>query len=166
MFSADSREPSMPRPVEASNLPSTMKRKLLIAAPLIAAIALAPLASIAGGKKVKPAKPDHIAFGQEVQIADYAVEGKTTVFDFTSEFCPPCVAIAPRLDKLHATRDDIAVVKVDINRSGVRGIDWKSPVAQQYKLRSIPHFKVYGPDGKLQAEGDNARKMVDKWLAK
>lgn len=141
-----------------------MKRTLLIAGPLALALALSPLASFAADKKAKPDKPAHIAHGQEVQIADYAVEGKTMIYDFTSEFCPPCVKISPLLDKLHANRADIAVVKVDINRPDVRGIDWKSPVAQQYKLRSIPHFKIFGPDGKLIAEGAKASKMVDGWL--
>lgn len=116
----------------------------------------------------KGAKPLRISQGKEVALADYVVPGKTTVFDFTSEFCPPCRAIAPSLDKLHATRDDIVVVSVDINRPGVRGIDWKSPVAQQYGLHSIPHFKVYGPDGKLIAEDTSpaapARRMVTKWF--
>jgi len=65
---------------------------------------------------------------------------------------------------LHKSRDDIAVVKVDINRPGVKGIDWESPVAQQYQLHSIPHFKIYGPDGKLQAEGDAAYDQVQKWV--
>ncbi len=56
------------------------------------------------------------------------------------------------------------MVKVDINRPGVKGIDWQSPVARQFSLESIPHFKVYGPDGKLQAEGDSAYEMVLGWL--
>jgi thiol-disulfide isomerase/thioredoxin len=106
----------------------------------------------------------HISQGQEVNLADYLVPGKTTIVDFYSEFCPPCRAIAPRLEKLHTTRDDIAVVKVDINRPGVKGIDWKSPVARQYALNSIPHFKVFGPDGKLKAEGDAAYELVSGWL--
>ena len=76
--------------------------------------------------------------------------------------------IAPEVEKVHRTHADIVVVKVDINRPGVKGIDWKSPVAQQYKLRSIPHFKVYGPDGKLVAEdgpgSDRARTMVVGWF--
>ena len=57
-------------------------------------------------------------------------------------------------------REDVAVVKVDINRPEHKGIDWKSPVAQQYALQSVPNFKVYGPDGKLVAEGKDAAKMV------
>jgi thiol-disulfide isomerase/thioredoxin len=80
----------------------------------------------------------------------------------------PCEAIAPELDKLHAKRADIVVVAVDINRAGVKGIDWKSPAAQQFGLRSIPHFKVYGPDGKLVAEDKpedpKARRMVTNWF--
>jgi hypothetical protein len=64
------------------------------------------------------------------------------------------------LDALHAKRDDIVVVKVDINRPETKGIDWRSPVATQYGLKSVPHFKVYGPDGKKQSEGDAAWEFV------
>lgn len=108
--------------------------------------------SVAATRSAKAAKPAHISMGAEVKLADHLVAGKTVIFDFYSDYCPPCVAIAPELEKLHAKRADVVVVKVDINRPGIKGIDWKSPVAQQYNLRSIPHFKVYGPDGKLRAE--------------
>lgn len=112
----------------------------------------------------KAAKPERIAFGQEVDITQYLVPGKTVVFDFTSDFCPPCRAINPHLDKLHANRDDVVVVKIDINRPDVRGIDWNSPVAQQYNMRSIPYFKVFGPDGTQLADGQEARQMVTAWF--
>lgn len=108
--------------------------------------------------------PERIAFGEEVDISDYLVPGKTVIFDFTSHFCPPCERISPFLHKLHAARDDIVVVEVDINRKDVRGIDWQSPVAKQYGMNSIPHFKIYGPDGKLTAEGEKAYKMVIDWI--
>ncbi len=131
---------------------------------LLAGLLAAPLAAIAADTHAKGPEPMHISQGQTVTLTDYLVPGKTTVFDFYSEYCPPCRAISPRLVKLHQDRDDIAVVKVDINRPGIRGIDWKSPVAQQFNLESIPHFKVYGPDGKLQAEGDSAYEIVLGWL--
>ena len=114
--------------------------------------------------RTKAAKPEHISYGKEVKITDYLVPGKTTVFDFTSQYCPPCRAVAPLLEKLHETRGDVAVVKVDINRPETKGIDWDSPVARQYKLESVPNFKVYGPDGKLVAEGKPASKLVYSWL--
>lgn len=134
-----------------------MKHTIATAATLALAIALTPASALAGEKKDKP---ERVAFGQEIAVTDYVVKGKTTIVDFTSKFCPPCERISPMLDKLHAERADVAVVKVDINRPDVRGIDWKSPVASQYKLRSIPHFKIYGPDGKLKAEGDEAYEQV------
>lgn len=113
---------------------------------------------------VKGDKPQRVAFGQKIKIEDYLVPGKTTIVDFTSRFCPPCQAIAPHLDKLHEKRADIAVVAVDINRPEVQGIDWQSPVARQFDLHSIPHFRVYGPDGKLVADGDKAEEMVVGWF--
>jgi thiol-disulfide isomerase/thioredoxin len=124
----------------------------------------AHVASAADAIPPKGPEPLTISKGQEVQLQDYAIPGKTTIFDFYSEFCPPCRAIAPLVKKLHEVRADIAVVEVDINRPGVEGIDWKSPVAKEFQLDSIPHFKIYGPDGKLQAEGDPARAKVVEWL--
>ena len=121
-------------------------------------------AAAAADAPTKGPEPTTISKGQEVQLQDYAVPGKTTIFDFYSEYCPPCRAIAPLVKKLHEVRADIAVVEVDINRPGVEGIDWKSPVAKEFQLDSIPHFKIYGPDGKLVSEGDPARSKVVDWL--
>ncbi len=138
------------------------RRRLFLA--LISTAALTLTAARAEEVHTKGATPPHISHGATITLADYLVPGKTTVFDFYSEYCPPCRAIAPKLEKLHAERADLAVVKVDINRAGVKGIDWQSPVARQYNLHSIPHFKIFGPDGKLQAEGDAAYETVLGWV--
>ncbi len=141
-----------------------MKRSLLL--PLLG-IALCLSAPAAGPTNTKLAEPRRIARGAEVNLADYLVPGKTVIFDFTSEYCPPCRMYDEPLQALHQKRDDLVVVKVDINRPGVKGIDWKSPVAQQYKMGSIPRFKIFDGDGKLIAEdiGNDkpARKMVNEW---
>jgi thiol-disulfide isomerase/thioredoxin len=141
-----------------------MNNRRITAALAFAAVLSAPLSLLADDTHAKGDKPIHISHGDEVKLADYLVTGKTTVFDFYSEYCGPCRAIGPRLEKLHETRADIAVVKVDINRPDTKGIDWQSPVAREFGLESIPHFKVYGPDGKLRAEGDPAYEMVMGWL--
>lgn len=127
---------------------------------LLAALALSATALAAP----KGAEPAHIAMGQTIVLADHLVPGKTTIVDFTSKYCGPCQVYNGPLAKLHAARPDLAVIKVDINRPDVKKIDWTSPVAQQFGLRSIPHFKVYGPDGKLLAEGNEARTMVHKYV--
>jgi thioredoxin-like negative regulator of GroEL len=133
--------------------------KNLLAA-CLASLALATAAFAA----TKGAEPAHIAMGQTITLADHLVPGKLTVVDFTSKYCGPCLVYNEPLAKLHAQRDDVAVVKVDINRPDVKRIDWQSPVAQQFALRSIPHFKVYGADGQLVAEGNAARAQVEKLL--
>ncbi|MBI2516597.1 MAG: thioredoxin family protein [Opitutae bacterium] len=146
---------------------------------LLVACALAGLAPLAArAAATKGAEPLVISHGASVNLADYLVPGKTTVVDFTSKYCGPCQYYNEPLHRLHQERADIAVVKVDINRSEVKGIDWKSPVATQFELHSIPHFKVFGPDGKLIAEdkivfGSDgrpvkqdaaARALVDGWI--
>lgn len=108
--------------------------------------------TFAAGNATKGAGPQHISFGEEINLEDYLVSGKTTVFDFHGDYCPPCRALAPYLEMLHKARDDIAVVVVEINRPGVRGIDWHSPVAKEYEVSSIPYLKIYNADGKLIAD--------------
>jgi prepilin-type processing-associated H-X9-DG protein len=105
-----------------------------------------------------------ISHGEEVNLEDHVVAGKITIFDFYSDYCPPCGRISPKLEELAGRRDDIAVLKVDINRPGKRGIDWQSPVARQFSLRSIPHFIIYDANGRVMAEGREAYGRVREWL--
>lgn len=94
--------------------------------------------------------------GEEVDIKEYLQKGKTNIVDFYSDYCPPCRKISPLLAKLDVKRDDIVVIKIDINRRGIRRIDWGSPLARQFNLGSIPHFKFYDSSGKLFLEGRDA----------
>jgi len=137
-------------------------RRILLAL-VVAGFVAVSAAARADGIHVKGPVPIVISKGRKVKLADYLVPGKTTVFDFYSEFCPTCHALAPSLKKLHANRDDVALVMVDINRPGVKGIDWDSPVSIQFNLPSTPQFKIYAPDGKLEAEGPAAYALIKNW---
>jgi thiol-disulfide isomerase/thioredoxin len=139
-----------------------MRLSTLVTALAFSAILAVPAAVLADGNHTKGPEPVQVLGGQQVQLSDYLVPGKTTIFDFHSEYCPPCRAIAPKMQKLHETHPEIAVVDIDINRPDIKHIDWASPVAQQYGLQSIPNFKIFGPDGKLIAEGDEAYEQVEK----
>jgi thiol-disulfide isomerase/thioredoxin len=110
-------------------------------------------------------KPKVISHGEKVDLKDHLVPGQTMIFDFYSHFCPPCRAISPQLEKLDEARKDLTVIRVDINRPGQFEIDWESPVAKQYHLSSVPYFRIYGPKGTLQSEGEEARAQVDQWIA-
>ncbi len=114
--------------------------------------------------KLLPPRIIVIGQGERVELEKYIPEGKTTIVDFYSEYCPPCRALSPRLEKLAQSRPDIFIIKVDINRPGVQGIDWQSPVAQQFQLRSIPHIRIYGPDKQLQIEGREAYMQLLQWI--
>ncbi len=133
---------------------------VLVAASLIAGAGRA----LAEPVHTKGAEPLEISFGREIKLSDYLVPGKITVFDFYSHYCPPCMAIKPAVKKLHEKRADLAVVEVNINRPGIEGIDWQSPVAKEFGLDSIPHFQIYSPAGKLMAKGDPAYDMVVSWI--
>jgi len=94
--------------------------------------------------------------GEELDISEYLTKGKINIVDFYSEYCPPCRRISPLLSKMDKKRDDVVVVKLDINRPGISGIDWRSPLARQYGLNSIPHFKIFDEKGNKIAEGREA----------
>lgn len=124
------------------------------------------LATPAGARPSEAASPaeKEISFGETVKIEDHLVKGKTVIVDFFSQYCPPCRRISPLLTRLTEKRSDLFVLKVNINRKDVRGIDWQSPVARQFKLESVPHFIIYGADGKVLAEGEAAFDKIGQWL--
>jgi thiol-disulfide isomerase/thioredoxin len=102
--------------------------------------------------------------GESLDINDLKTQGRVTVVDFFSPYCPPCLRLAPLLHQLAQVRDNLVIKKVDINRPGVSGIDWNSPLARQYSLHSVPYFVIYNPKGKLVAEGAAAKQQVLQWL--
>jgi len=102
--------------------------------------------------------------GQELDVKAQLRPGRTNIVDFFSKFCPPCMALSPLLDRLGEKRSDIQIVKVDVNRPGINGIDWSSPLVRQYRLESLPHFQIYDGRGKLLHEGDPAYKQIATWL--
>jgi thioredoxin 1 len=137
-----------------------MKHVVLFTLALSYLLCALPVAARPGtGEPVNASNP-----GQETSVAQYLQAGKTTIVDFYSQYCPPCRAMSPKLEQLAAKRSDIKVIKLDINRPDVKGIDWGSPLARQYKLQSIPHFKVYDASGNLIAEADKGYQYVDQLL--
>lgn len=112
-------------------------------------------------------QPRHLEIGepgQRIDITKYVVKGKITIFDFYSQYCGPCMKVAPRLERLVQARDDIVVRKININRPSLRGIDWDSPVVKQYNIKYVPYFKIYNERGSLWLEGESASNKVYSWL--
>ncbi len=105
-----------------------------------------------------------ISRGEEVNVEDHLAEGQITIVEFFSPACPNSMQIGPAVEAIAQARQDVSLVKVNINRPEAETIDMDSPVVQQHDLDQVPYFLVYGPDGELQAEGDEAQGMIIGWL--
>ena len=141
----------------------THRRKSLMRSMVLAVLlSLAVVSSGAGAGALADANRSNP--GQPLDVKSLLVQGKTTLIDFHSPFCPPCVQLAPIMAKLAAKRPDLAIKKVNINRPQVNGIDWQSPLAQQYQIRQVPYFMIFSPQGQLVAQGRDAVETVQRWL--
>jgi len=110
-------------------------------------VAVALSVSVMVSGFVRAADIPTITRGQEVSLEAHLVPGKYVLFDFFADWCGPCRAIEPQVKRLASTHaENLAVRKVDV-------VNWDSPVAKQFRLRSIPHFKLYDRSGNLIAEG-------------
>jgi thiol-disulfide isomerase/thioredoxin len=101
--------------------------------------------------------------GESFDLGKVVSQGKFTLVDFWSPYCGPCLRMAPYMESLAAKRSDLKVVKLNINRAGVQGIDWKSPLAQQYNIKSVPFLVIFDKQGKKIAEGQSALNMFIEW---
>jgi thioredoxin 1 len=135
------------------------RRGWLVMAVLLS-LALFPALVLAGA--VVDANDGH--GGEELDLKPLLIAGKTNLIDFYSPFCPPCVQMAPVMERLAEKRSDLAILKVNINRPDVRSIDWRSPLVKQYKIRQVPYFMIFSPQGKLVAQGKGAVEQVKSWL--
>jgi thiol-disulfide isomerase/thioredoxin len=101
--------------------------------------------------------------GQTIDIKQFVKPGQTTVIDFYSRSCPPCMKLGPMLEAMAAKRPKTQVVKLNIDRPGAKGIDFDSPLAKQYNLQGVPHLMVFDESGTLKAQGQEAINMVLPW---
>jgi thioredoxin 1 len=69
-------------------------------------------------------------------------QGKVIV-DFWAEWCGPCHAVAPVLDRIADERGDVKIVKVNVDR--------EQGLAQRYGVSSIPLMVLF-ENGEPQAQ--------------
>ena len=119
-----------------------MKRRfhLLISSALVAIAATAPQGASAADTAT-------ISHGERVDLSAHLASGKYTLVDFYADWCAPCRMLEPQIERLADVHESsLAVRKVDI-------VNWQSEVSKQYRVFSIPHLKLYDPQGRLLSEG-------------
>ena len=88
-----------------------------------------------------PVEATEMTFEQEV-----IESGDRVIVDFWAEWCGPCHAVAPVLDRI-ADEHDLKIVKVDIDR--------EQGLAQRYGVASIPMMVLF-ENGEPQASAVGA----------
>jgi thiol-disulfide isomerase/thioredoxin len=83
-----------------------------------------------------------ISHGAQVDINQHLAFGNVTVVDFYADWCGPCRQLSPTLEQMATNDPEVALRKIDI-------VNWRTAVAQQFNIRSIPQVNVYNRSGRL-----------------
>jgi thiol-disulfide isomerase/thioredoxin len=82
--------------------------------------------------------------GEDVpSLEAHLAPGKVTLFDFYAVWCAPCRKIDVHVFGLLATRNDLAVRKLNV-------VSWETPLARRYlkNVPNLPYLLVFGKDGR------------------
>jgi thioredoxin 1 len=92
------------------------------------------------------------SFETEVLQSETAV-----IVDFWAEWCGPCRAVAPVLDQIASEREDLRVVKVNV--------DDEPALAQRYGILSIPTIVLFkSGEPQAAAVGAQPKQMLERSL--
>jgi len=83
-----------------------------------------------------------ISHGGQVDMNQHLAFGSVTVVDFYADWCGPCRRLSPSLEEMARSDPEIALRKIDI-------VNWRTAVAQQFKIHSIPQVNIYNRSGQL-----------------
>lgn len=100
-------------------------------------------------------KIKQISSGERVDLVEYIEPDKYTVFMFYAPWCPSCRKVRPQIQAMASDSFSIALREIDI-------VNWDSPVASQYKIKSIPYFFVFGTNGRLIEMGSRISKSLNE----
>ena len=89
------------------------------------------------------------------------LKSKTPVLvDFYADWCPPCKALSPTLDKLATElKGQLRIVKIDVDAS--------RDLASQFNIRSIPTMHLYNNGAMISEQrGNMPQQNIRVWVEK
>lgn len=88
---------------------------------------------------------------------DVLQSDKPVLLDFSAEWCGPCKALEPTLEKIAASRDDITIVKLDVDES--------KDIAQKYNVRSMPTLMIFNQGQPVSRfSGVRSENNLNAWI--
>lgn len=90
---------------------------------------------------------------------------QTQLVVLTSEHCPWSKKWLTKLADLQRLEPTLTVVRLEIDRPGSDRVDWSSPLAKQYEVRSLPQFLLVEL-GQAPVGGEPARAYALERLRK
>ena len=106
---------------------------------------------------------------KEIEVSNDSLDGLLrenglTVLRFTAPWCGPCRRLAPVLEEVAETREDVNFVKVDCDENK------DTPI--KFGVRSIPHIVIVDKDGTMVSDhtgvcsADKVNQLIDDALLK
>ncbi|QBX06625.1 thioredoxin domain [Burkholderia phage BcepSaruman] len=79
--------------------------------------------------------------------------------DFWAPWCGPCKMLAPTLDKISQERDDLQIVKVNVDEEA------ENEVAKKFGVRGIPSLMLVRNGAVIaQRAGALAKSQLEAWI--
>lgn len=87
------------------------------------------------------------------------IKNKKVLVDFYADWCGPCQMLGPVLEEIAFERDDIEIVKVNVDNFFT--------LAKKYGVMSIPALKIFSQGNVIkQTEGFLTKKELQDFLGK
>lgn len=87
--------------------------------------------------------------GEDFDFSSYLKQGRVSIAYFYADWCPACREISPVLAKINRDDPNTQVLFLNIG-------EWNTPIADRYRVNSVPFLRIYDKNGFFIAEGDDA----------
>ena len=91
--------------------------------------------------------------GEDFDFSSYLKQGRVSIAYFYADWCPACRELSPVLARINRDDSNTQVLFLDIG-------EWNTPIADRYRVNSVPFLRIYDKQGFFIAEG----KEATNWL--